>query len=449
MCHLRMVSIVLAFWSLVATASNATASNIAEKKFPFPSPIQWKKGKAEISLIGLAWGPANSPDMISRGREKQPREKPGFFSDRSYAIAVGFRAEAPGFVSPSMHMCSGLLRIKNVNGDRENPSALTPSGFTAAGSPGECYNVHFAGSNTTEYWDFFPVSPDQREFLFQVFLRTGPPMSNLTLSFKVFLKDNDIVIVTPPSGIESQCRVFTRNFRGTVGPDSKVTLQLTRKGTTLSGTHQYVRIGKTLWLKGQVDSFGKFILEEQYPQNRVTGIFKGRFSRGCRIMTGYFSKPDGSRLQPFEFHEVRTPSARSVPRGWKTYTDHLHCFSISYPPDYKRVVNPSDRVGLIRLQYRRLNAYLFIYASDERFDLQEFAKRSGFITPPSPVEVGDETFYVYGPGGGGVCYADRYFFNLRGNTLSVDFAGPCVNSKTPTEEIKTLEPLVLGSLRVF
>ncbi len=260
------------------------------------------------------------------------------------------------------------------------------------------------------------------------------------------------MIVTASPGIENQCRVFTRNFRGTVGPDSKVTLQLTRKGSTLSGTHQYVRIGKTLWLKGQVDSFGKFILEEQYPQNRVTGIFKGRFSLRCRTMTGYFSKPDGSRLQPFEFHEVKMTSSgvkRPISRGWKTYTDPLHCFSISYPSDYKRVVNPSDRGGLIRLQYRGLNAYLFIYASDERFDLQELAKRSGLTTPPSPVEVGDETFYVYGPGGGGVCYADRYFFNLRGKTLSVDFAGPCVNSKMPTKEIKALEPLVLGSLRVF
>ena len=112
----------------------------------------------------------------------------------------------------------------------------------------------------------------------------------VSLLVKVFPKDNDIVIVTASPGIENQCRVFTRNFRGTVGPDSKVTLQLTRKGSTLSGTHQYVRIGKTLWLKGQVDSFGKFILEEQYPQNRVTGIFKGRFSLRCRTMTGYFSK---------------------------------------------------------------------------------------------------------------------------------------------------------------
>ncbi|MBZ5545331.1 MAG: hypothetical protein LAO07_16890 [Acidobacteriia bacterium] len=73
---------------------------------------------------------------------------------------------------------------------------------------------------------------------------------------------------------------------------------------------------------------------------------------------------------------------------------------------------------------------------------------TGMIDPPQPVQAGGKTFYYYGPGGG-VCYADRYFFNLRGKTLTVDFAGPCTNDKTPTEETKALEPVVLASLRVF
>jgi hypothetical protein len=57
----------------------------------------------------------------------------------------------------------------------------------------------------------------------------------------------------------------------------------------------------TLWLRGGVDSLGNFVLEEHYPDNRITGIFKGQFSDGCQMMRGYFSKPDGSRLLPFEF----------------------------------------------------------------------------------------------------------------------------------------------------
>src|SRR5437899_12326857 len=97
------------------------------------------------------------------------------------------------------------------------------------------------------------------------------------------------------------------------GPDSKVTLHLQQKGATLSGAQQYVRIGRTLWLRGQVDSFGNFALEERYPENRLTGIFKGKFSERCQTMTGYFSKPDGSRLLPFEFHEIETERPPEVP----------------------------------------------------------------------------------------------------------------------------------------
>ena len=53
------------------------------------------------------------------------------------------------------------------------------------------------------------------------------------------------------------------------------------------------------------DSLGNFVIEERYPEDQVTGIFKGKFSDVCQAMTGYFSKPDGSRLQPFEFRAVR------------------------------------------------------------------------------------------------------------------------------------------------
>jgi hypothetical protein len=51
-----------------------------------------------------------------------------------------------------------------------------------------------------------------------------------------------------------------------------------------------------------VDSLGYFTIEERYPKNTVTGILKGRFDANYQTMSGYFSKPDGSLLQPFEFH---------------------------------------------------------------------------------------------------------------------------------------------------
>jgi hypothetical protein len=148
----------------------------------------------------------------------------------------------------------------------------------------------------------------------------------------------------------------------------------------------------------------------------------------------------------------QTPvAALTVPRGWRTYTDRRHGFRISYPPTYKRIRKRSDAVGMIRLQHRSLDASIFIYASNMAFDLQKLIEQAptGVEDTPQPQQVGGRTFYYYGPGGGGVCYPDSYFFNLRGKTLSVDFAGPCVDDKTPTAETKALEPLVLASVQVL
>lgn len=308
MCHPRtVVSVALAVLSGIVAVSSATPSSILEKKLPVPPSIQWKTVDAEISLIALAWGPANSSEMISKGRDKYPSEKPDFFADRSHVLALGFQVIAPGRAALQGSTCSGLVRVKNVDGDLENPSVLTPSGFLPLPTVGcGSFDVDFGGSNPTKYWDFFPASPSQREFLFEVFPPTGALglKGNPALSFRIIVKDNEFVIVNTLPAIEDEHLNFTKTFAGTVGPNSTVNLQLTRKGATLSGTNQYARIGRTLWLKGRVDSLGNFVLEEQHPKNRATGIFKGKFSGDYRTMAGYFSKPDGSRLQPFEFHEA-------------------------------------------------------------------------------------------------------------------------------------------------
>jgi hypothetical protein len=158
----------------------------------------------------------------------------------------------------------------------------------------------------------------------------------------------------------------------------------------------------------------------------------------------------------------------SVPRGWKTYTDKLHRFRISYPPNYKlthigkpKMVQPRDGekyivrygpVGAVLLtRPTHSDAAIVIYVSGKPFDLQRFVRQAptGVEQPPLRIRVGDKTFYYYGPGGGGVCYPDQYFYNLRGKTLYMDFEGPCVNDKTPDAATKALEPVMLASLRVM
>jgi len=75
---------------------------------------------------------------------------------------------------------------------------------------------------------------------------------------------------------------------------------------------------------------------------------------------------------------------------------------------------------------------------------------TGIDSPPEPVRIGDNTFYYYGPGGGGVFYPDQYYFNLKGKTLRIGFDGPYEDGiKTPTAEAKETEQKVLESFREF
>ena len=69
--------------------------------------------------------------MISKEREFRERENPEFSSDRSYALAMCFRATAPRPMS--MLTVSGLARIKNVGGNLEYPSEPIPPGFVLLG----------------------------------------------------------------------------------------------------------------------------------------------------------------------------------------------------------------------------------------------------------------------------------------------------------------------------
>jgi hypothetical protein len=189
--------------------SNRAVSNILEEKLPSPPPIQWSVGDSEVSLIALAWGPANSPEMISKARELRDQEKPRFLSDRPYVLAIHCRATISGvYVGNGVTVAtmSGLARIKNVEGGLEQPWELTPSGFVHfSGSPGT-YDLIFNKTNTTEYWDFFPVPPGQKEFLFRVVV-PQQPSRNPPFSFGIIVKDNKFVIIkasptTEPTALE-------------------------------------------------------------------------------------------------------------------------------------------------------------------------------------------------------------------------------------------------------
>ena len=168
---------------VAAQESDAKAvPKILEETFVFPAPIQWKLGDIEVSIIGFAWGPVNSPEMLSKAREPIPRENAEFFADRPDVLAVQLRATLPRPTQPQTVQLSGLVRIKNLGGSIHYPSALTPLGLVAPFViPAGVNDIPFKGSDTAEHWDFFPVPPDQREFLFEVI----PPSHHSILSFRV------------------------------------------------------------------------------------------------------------------------------------------------------------------------------------------------------------------------------------------------------------------------
>ena len=175
--------------------------------------------------------------------------------------------------------------------------------------------------------------------------------------------------------------------------------------------------------------------------------------------------------QPSRKHPEPCP-VKAAPSGWQTYVDRWHGFCFSYPPTYTPVAQPwltiytnaPDKSALKRLrkaaQEHRLGrlqsrqdttAGIIVSLEDEPFSLESFVAGAptGIDGPPELKQFGPETFYYYGPGGGGVEYADQYFFDLKGKTLLIIFDGPYTNDKTPSPETKDLEGRLLQTFRTF
>jgi hypothetical protein len=120
--------------------------------------------------------------------------------------------------------------------------------------------------------------------------------------------------------------------------------------------------------------------------------------------------------------------AQGATAGWKTYIDRKHGFCLLYPQIYKRVSSTTRREESVTLRRSDVEASIYITFENKAFDLQSFVERAptGYDTPPDPVPAGSNTFYYYGPGGGGVDYADQYFFDLKGKTLHISFLLPAL-----------------------
>ncbi len=134
---------------------------------------------------------------------------------------------------------------------------------------------------------------------------------------------------------------------------------------------------------------------------------------------------------------------------WRVYVDARHHFCFLYPKEY---VPTDDGKGVRETEtLHSPDVDILIGCCERDFDLQALVRRAptGVEFPPEPYVAGSNKFYYYGPGGGGVSYADQFFYQLHGQTLSIDFDGGYEKGNTPSAAIKRLERRILSTFRTY
>ncbi len=162
---------------------------------------------------------------------------------------------------------------------------------------------------------------------------------------------------------------------------------------------------------------------------------------------------------------------RPTQPNWHVFVDERDRFCFEYPPQYKvapTVAAPgighppaNEWVARLATNPRPMvisvaddgdNAAIDVIADGARFlpsELTRFAPTGLQDEPPKLIHTAHLDFYFYGPGGGGVDYPDAFYFGLKGKTFSLLFWGPYKGDKSPAEETRAIEPLVLASMRKF
>ncbi|MEO8436159.1 MAG: RsiV family protein [Pyrinomonadaceae bacterium] len=95
-------------------------------------------------------------------------------------------------------------------------------------------------------------------------------------------------------------------FAGSIGGSSDLQMKLVRTGHDLSGTYSYLRIGKSITLKGTIDKDGNITLSEFDATGAQTGVFKGKWDASDQTaakIEGAWSKPNSDKQAKFSLAE--------------------------------------------------------------------------------------------------------------------------------------------------
>jgi len=106
---------------------------------------------------------------------------------------------------------------------------------------------------------------------------------------------------------------FTKTYEGNINHSYAIKMTLTKKGAKLSGTYHYKSKGKLLKLDGNIDNTGKIHLKEFDNTGNMTGIFDGQLKAGT--ITGYWKKPDASKIMPFSVSEIKSQKQKNSLTG--------------------------------------------------------------------------------------------------------------------------------------
>ncbi len=98
---------------------------------------------------------------------------------------------------------------------------------------------------------------------------------------------------------------FHKKWKGTIGK-YKVTIELSKTDTLLSGTYYYNEVGMPISLSGAMDSAGNFSLTEKNENFDIIGTFTGKLTTNHQLR-GYWQNPKNKKRLDFLFEETEQP----------------------------------------------------------------------------------------------------------------------------------------------